>query len=530
MRLGKRQWGLVQECLEWYLQVLKQHVRGIHDVGITTGDVDQPRIFVLKTIHGVSSLAFERVQTGILLSAGARHPYSGPENSWGGFMYVTWSALKGYAEGGEGADRPFVQHGLDLDEFEQLFDYDLGSWSVVVIPEPGHPCVRWWSAAKGRWVSRGRPVRWSFCDQEPIRLGEGPNAPVLLEKAYAKPQDTNFGRHVVPPLTISHGVDVRSFQAILRCGGNLLWPSFAVGWTIPPSYGDVLFLADARVIPANMKPFQADWRIVLYPTDTWTETARELLALEKAISHELCGDWDATETNYTVQDGLVFARANGVLSEIAYHGSASYATFAGQGSDAWASAFSRRGYKRIRSMRDFWGTVEAMFRAHGPALRPEGQKASDIFFPSFYREPVRALVAQDPRAYHYEYLELKVHAPVRIPSLTAAVYPAKQARRVQRFLDAVGFTGWRIKTRYDGPPAKDASSMDRYRFSLEARFAIEEWASSPCDAKAIPGDIRRDWGSRYGALAPWHPKAFYYESSPKDLGVGWHHGYCPGGE
>ncbi len=364
-----------------------------------------------------------------------------------------------YWDGLEGVVSSFIMHRMET-------EYD--TWTVIPLPIPGWPRRQVWSARLDRIVRPNeKPVRpFDLCGAKPTRFGS-PGGPVLLQLGeWSKHQDEAYGPvraeggwHEHPPLFMSHGVDLDDLKNVVRCGG-LRWPSWAVTWRVPPTYGDVVFLGDVNVVKdlasgARRKGFY------LAGTDIWSMAGRELDMLEKAVNLELRGDgawWSgdvAREKGGWGQRGL----QNDLLASTA-------------GKDDWDSVVGAMSYSfggddtltdQIKDRRRFVSILDGIIEDH--------------------------VVDDDPYVYpprpewdghgknRYPYMELKVVGRVSLSDLPAVVYPVRARARVFAALDQLGFRGARIPYRWSGAWAAKTKHDDalRRRWAVTVTTAIVHW-------------------------------------------------------
>jgi hypothetical protein len=384
-------------------------------------------------------------------------------------------------------------------------------WTVIPIPTPGGPQYTWWSARKG---VKQKPVKVSpyrFCAEEPHRLfGPGQsNRPVLLEL-----QNSNL-----PPVFVSHGVGYHDFAAIRRCGG-LLWPSLAVTWKVPPSYGDIVFLYDVHLLINTLSPTgRAQKRLLIAPTDIWSPTARELERTEKAITHELRGTqawWAGAEHKVSRDEGYWGNR--GIQDKLLL-GATDKSDLVG------SFAPTDEVGDRVRSMNQLWSRIKKLVKLHA-------QIDPDVYG----YEDVDALKERLSRADAYSYLEVKVQGTVPVDAATACFFPRRKARTVNRFLDDMGFTGWRVPFDYTGQPSRDAGGElwdhERARWARAATDAILAWSREPCAGKVVVPESMLSSAPQaerypYRPVAPYSKAKDYGLSHEYGLHFGWTRGYCP---
>ncbi len=389
------------------------------------------------------------------------------------------------------------------------------SWDVIPIPTPGGPQFQWWSAKTGRLMEPVDVSPRRFCDDGPAEgFGGSPtgNKPALLELVSSD----------LPPVFVSHGVGLHDMKAIEGCGG-LLWPSFAVTWKVPPAYGDVVFLADVHLLIESLSPTRrtGPWRdLFLSPTDSWSPTARELADVEAAATHELRGDIEWWHGNYGVPGygAKPGGRGNRFIQDRLIASS-------GRTDDLVGTFAPDSAGSRINSMDRLWGRVRRLVQIH--------TRASGLheYEPRKATEDRLGLGAQAD-ADRYAYLELKVKGMAPISDMIVCLYPRRHARRVNAFLDRMGFVGWRVPFRYMGPVADTSSHDDeeRARWAAAATQAILEWAEDPCGrADVVPDGVRGDYPDKYPykAIAQYSLHPDYGLDAQYKHHFRWSRGYCP---
>lgn len=392
-------------------------------------------------------------------------------------------------------------------------------WTVIPIPSPGGPQVTWWSARKGTKQERVKVKPFSFCDEEPHSVfgtSQG-NRPVLLE--------LEGGRTGLPPVFVSHGLGYHDMKAVRDCGG-LLWPSMAVTWKVPPAYGDIVFLFDVHLLVNTLRPTgRAQKGVLLAASDIWSPTARELDRLEKAISHELRGTrawWaghekerDGSGRGITREDGYWGQRG---LQDKLLLGSAS--------KDDLIGGFApRQSWTVIRSMNQLWSRIKRLVKVHT-------EIEEDLYR---YEDPDSLTERLAAHGDYYAYLELKVQGLVPADSATACFFPRRRSRTTNRFLDSIGFAGWRVPFSYNGPAAADAKGLDdeeRAVWATAATRAILAWSREPCAGRiVIPDNVlsSESMAERhpYQPVAPYSRHKDYSLSREYALRFDWQRGYCP---
>lgn len=362
---------------------------------------------------------------------------------------------------------------------------------TLVVPVPGSTLpFKSWSAAKRKWIPAAPRVTVRLCDSEPVAFGNA-SGPVLLVAAAD-----------LPPLMLTHGVSRDKLRDVERCGG-FLWPSWALSWRVPPSYGDVVFVADAMVVPSNVRPTGApDKRIYIAGTDIWSPTARDLALVEKAMAWELAGDlkWWAGEREREdggwgrrgLQNDLVVQSA---MQEVV----GSWAS--GPGND-WSMT------DRLTQRRALVRRMRTIFRVHADPSDP-------------YRYPERDLEARMGEA-PYPYAEAKVTGPVRISDIPLVVYPRRNRRMVSGMLDRCDFQGTRLEVDWRGPLHGAADESERRDFARMVTDAVLWWAEDPCHRGRVGPALTMEgaWRSTYSAKAWWISASSSY--------MVWQRGFCGG--
>lgn len=342
--------------------------------------------------------------------------------------------------------------------------------NIVPVPSSSLP-FRSWSAAKRKWVAAGPRPQVRLCDAPPVQFGSA-SGPVRLEVADG-----------VPPLFLTHGVSRSDLRSVEKCGG-LLWPSWALSWRVPPTYGDVVFVADAMVIPQNIKPTGAhDKNIYVAGTDIWSPTARDLERREKAMMWEQSGDylWWAGERE--PEDGGWGRRGlqNDLVSDLG----------TGDIVGAWADLHGDYSITdRISSRRQLVRRMKRLLEVYADPEDP-------------YAYPDRD--HERPSDAPYPYAEVKVTGPVRLGDIPLVVYPRRNRALVDGILRRCEFMGSRLEIPWEGPLHAQASDEDRRAFARMVTEAILWWTQDPCFRGNVGPALRvRDsWKSSYDATAQW---------------------------
>ena len=342
---------------------------------------------------------------------------------------------------------------------EESTGMDLGSYRVYMIPAPGGPQKVTYSVKAGKTVPATKVEPYRFCDEEPVKGGFyiESDAPVLV----------NYSRKKLPPIFLSHGVSLEGLDEVRKCGG-FLWPSFAATWRVPESYGDVVFLADALILPSIMKPTGKPSRFpeaYLSGTDIWSPTAGNLAQREREMLEQLRGELDRH-----LQSDLLVQK----------YRQTSWDNLVG----TWSSRDDLT--DRITSTKKFTDIMRDTIQAHTHGS-------------SVYTYPDEDF--QSPMRHKYPYLELKVASVVKAHNMKVCLYPKQLSRRVNPRLDKLGFDGFRVPFDFDGGPRSGwghNSGLHRV-WASAATQALLKWAKDPCGYRGVRmGDhLKRQGGSKY---------------------------------
>lgn len=371
-------------------------------------------------------------------------------------------------------------------------------WRVRVVPTPGSPPEPTWSAKLNKIVPPEPVEPFRFCEAGPtVWMGKSPT-PALVQFGELDRDGYGAGKgrkkFMLPPMFLSHGVDIGDLKAVEQCGG-FLWPSFALTWRQPASYGDVVFLAPiavlTRALTTKKSPFY------LAGTDIWSPTARELIRRQAEITEQLRGQSDRIHQN----DLLLSSSAEPSWDNMVGNMSTSF------GGD-WTQT------DKITKRSDLTWTLRKIMADHVVDDDP-------------YVYPPRP--EWDSQGEHrYPYAELKVLGVVPVRSMVACFYPRKKARRVNAFLDRQNFAGFRVSFDWQGPMSDEATGSMADRDAMRRQWgsmvtsAILAWAARPCvgrnirlgDVVASPG-LRRS-SSDYRAVLHWRSRGQPYVE----------HGFC----
>ncbi len=342
---------------------------------------------------------------------------------------------------------------------ERSSGMDLGSYVLYTIPAPGGPQKVTYSVKAGKTVPATKVKPYRFCDEKPVMGGfyiEW-DAPVLV----------NYTQKKLPPIFLSHGVSLEGLDEVRKCGG-FLWPSFAATWRVPESYGDVVFLADALILPSIMKPTGKPSKFpeaYLSGTDIHSPTARDLARREQEMLEQLRGELD---------------RGNRDTFLVQKYRQTSWDNLVG----TWSSRDDLT--DRITTTKRFTDIMRENIQAHTHGS-------------SVYTYPDEDF--QVPMRHRYPYMELKVASVVSPRSMKVCLYPKQLSRRVNPRLDKLGFDGFRVPFDFDGGPRSGwgrDSGLHRV-WASAATQALLEWAKDPCGYRGVRmGDhLKRQGGSKY---------------------------------
>lgn len=350
------------------------------------------------------------------------------------------------------------------------------SISVIPIPAPGGPQVRWWSAKRQQLMSPVRLKPFRLCvSEDAVKIGDCAG-PALLKHHSRK----------LPPIFMSHGVDFTSMRHIQACGG-LLWPSLAITWKVPPSYGDVLFLADIRTLVGSLRPAgKLTKSIVTFGTDSFTMTGRQFERFERAITWELMGDrrwWNGDRSADEGSRGLRDVQNTFVVDELLDD-----LESVGTSSDDEAQT-------PIKSMGTVWRRIDRLYWRH-----------ADLSGGQYEYAPHDVVLQSIQGGDMYHYMETKVRKIVDLNSFVACFIPSDRASEAHDFLDVMGFEGWRLPFEWNGRDASLADDEERASWAKTVTEAILRWSDEPCgyDGAVIPSIMERSSES-YEAIATWYP-------------------------
>lgn len=393
-----------------------------------------------------------------------------------------------------GVDRMGIRSYMDnLDHWDGLFDAvslfleekgvkadpekEYASWSIELIPEPGRPAGRTWSALKGKVLSDEKFKAFRFCDQPSVPLGD-PLGPVLV----------SMDENKIPPLFLSHGVTLEGLEEVDRCGG-FLWPSIALTWRVPEGYGDVVFLADTQLLPEILKPSgkpSNHKHLYLAGTDIWSPTAKDLAKTQAQIAKQMRGESDRGLQSDLLLSGASKANWDNLVG-----------TFSYVGNDAKATDRIETRSALVKAMRAILDE-----HTHGP---------DPYTYPEERHRRYQA-------SYRYPYAEMKVVGVVKPSSMVACLYPKSMARKVHAMLDKIGFQGFRIPFDWDKGPRSGWVHDQRTHtlWASAATKALLAWSKRPCDT---PG-VRVGAAHEQQVEAPYEAEFSFYNGYKLSFGYG----------
>jgi hypothetical protein len=464
------------------LKTLASKLR-IRDIGI---NAERREIYLLGTARSLN----RTLRNWLIWSWQQRRGHD-PEETWDRLEYTILDIL---GETNVPQPGPISENGPWNDGRLPGGDF-ARSWTVIPIPAPGGPQHTWWSAKTGRQKLPVKVDAYTLCSEERLSLGHA-SGPALLRLANSK----------LPPVFVSHGVSIDSLPRIRRCGG-LLWPSLAITWKVPPSYGDIVLIADARLPTTFLAPLgRRDRDVVITASDSWSPSGGQLLQLEKAITWELRGDREWWDGHRSHEDGGYGMR--GVQSELVY-GSRDIDDLIGN----WAPDVSKN---PLRSMSQLWRRIKYLVDVH--------TRRSGVYE---YEPHEELKAATTEHGDLYTYIEMKVRGVLSLDGFVACLYPSRFGVRVNRLLDDVGFQGWRIPFRWTGPLEKDVTndSPERAAWASAATESLLKWAENPCESGVkVPSLMRSETRARYVSTAEYSLKRDF--DANDRLHISWRSGYC----
>lgn len=493
-------------------EVLRERM-GLTDIGVS---MRRKELYLLGA---------PRKLEGLLLNHGHRAlwsvvPTSGHDPRW--FKVHVWDDLEEVVTS-------------SLNNQTNLTDSDgyglFSEWAVIPVPKPGLPPGVWFSVRHRKKVKAKKPPVFRACEQEPVPFPCSPAYPQIIAPDFAG-----------APLMLTHSLLVEELDKVRsRCGGRLLWPSWALSWRVPAGYGDVTFVASPAAALMGLKPLgRRNPRLTVHETDAWSFVTAEVLRWEKGVNRELRGEarwWmgppgrlsltDAAEEGYWGQ--------RGVKDNLLITGFRPDQMAGGFCPDeAWEPMTKVTQLRR--RMRELVAMYERIGRERASvALVGEGVYAR-VDLRSEYDDPLYP----ERQADRYDYIEVKAQGPIPVSELPMVVYPSSRARRVERFLDQVGFEGWRLKVPYrrratreqlmvGGPVVLDFA--EDAEWAHLRTMAILRWADAlqrtglPPRGVAIPEAVvypttresmvldyrtnRRAWGRSYEPMVEIHRKYDY---------------------
>lgn len=374
-----------------------------------------------------------------------------------------------------------------LEKYHKDYKYWDG-WNIIALPTPGHPEGVWWSVKNNKRMKSPKVPRYYLCDEEKIAKG-----------SYQGPALLTLDNSKLPPIFISHGIGLHDFKQVEKCG-SLLWPSLALTWKVPPMYGDIVMLMDVRTLTDYTKPLgRPSNNVLITETDSWSPTGGELNRLEQAINLELKGDPKWWRGGYEYDEG---GRGDRTLQPNVIYGNTDPNQLIGN----WAPDAAQN---IVKTMNQFWRRVKHLTRVYS--------QFGDIYeYP-----PEQELRDELSRDDFYPYLEMKIRGPVSFNNFVACFYPRKNIKKVNSFLDKMGFEGWRVPVKWQ--PKKVDPDLDRANWARVMTAAILEWSDNPCGNLVPESMLQEGFSSQtYSAIAHWSRK-YDPEYGGK---FGWRQGYC----
>jgi hypothetical protein len=388
----------------------------------------------------------------------------------------------------------YLNNATIWDTWETAVNYGLDclglgyEWAVIPVPAKTLP-RKAWSAKRQAWLPAGPKPRFRLCGKEPVWFGSA-SGPVLFEVASD-----------LPPLMLSHGVSMRGIREVRKCGG-LLWPSWALSWRMPPTYGDVVFFGSSEVLVSTLKPTgKAQPELYLAGTDIWSPTARELERMEKAVERELSGDrawWNGDRPPEQGGWGRRDMKNDLLIEKLA--------------KDSLVGGFSHF---------DNWEITEPIKTRRQLVRRFRQLFAQYTVVGDPYAYPERdpeLSISDTP----YPYGELKVMGLVELRDLPLVVYPRRVGKTVTRLLDEQGFQGVRLPISYRGPLQADSDDTARREYAALVTRSVLAWAQEPCNTRgAHVGEALRQEGSWRNT---YEPTAWWITGASRTYA--WQRGFC----
>lgn len=331
-------------------------------------------------------------------------------------------------------------------------------WDVIPIPYPGRPDENYYSVKKDKFLSPHPLPAYSFCDEKLIEIGDAEYGSGILRNRNSK----------IPPLFISHAVAFESFKNILNCGG-FLWPSLAITWKVPPSYGDILFLADVNLLK-NATSRRVS-KFVITESDSYSPTSEKIRRLEKAIDFELRGDIKWWHNGYERSDGGMGIRR--VQDNIFYKSLDPYDVVGGLAPDQ----------KFLTSMREIWWRFKHLLKHHTKVVGPfEYEDKDELIERSFVLKPFHSsrgeILVKEESIDIYPYMEMKARGVLGINNMVACFYPKRNKKRVKTFLDKMNFKGCRIPVDVKTPKKTQSNDKERVVWANAMNQSIAKWIDS----------------------------------------------------
>lgn len=348
-----------------------------------------------------------------------------------------------------------------LDLINKKLNTDIHA-DVIPIPTPGSPQESWVSAKLKKIIKPTRIKPVNLCNIFKKEQMGNPTHSVLIK----------LNKSDMPPIFMSHGVGVHDFKLIKKCDG-LIWPSLALTWKIPPSYGDIVFIADSELLLSSVRHPSGGYAskdVIVFSTDMWSPAGLELNKYEKAITHELRGnrEWWSSDPPRPEEGGLGRRDLIDTLLSDRLHS---------EEIQVGGRTGSKIGAERYKNMTSIWRRMKYLINHHS--------KFSGVYG---YETPKELSARTADEINLYSYLEVKVVAKLDIASFPVCLYPKKLERITFKFLNDTGFRGFAVPFNYTGPNQTEASEEDRARWATSATSALLAWSKEPCKIGAIFGE------------------------------------------
>lgn len=425
------------------LGVLRRRL-GLYDVGFSP---NKKAIYLLSGVRKLEGLIRNPWPIMALLK---RHEGPSDVTVWNDYEWIFCAALSRLTK---------LRDENDWDFFD--------GWDVIPVPRPGIPTGVWISSRNMRRMAPAKPPVYRVCDTKPVDFGSSPSKPILFGASFAG-----------LPLMLSHSLHATELDKVeKKCGGSLLWPSWALSWRIPAGYGDVTFVAAPAEVVGHLASRTRG--VTIHGSDAWTYDTRLVLQWEAAVNRERRGDlqwWRGAPSNMdstaALEQGYFGDRS--LQHDLVSSGFKPEEITGGMAPDEAAEIRTVGALrKRMKHLIDVYDELGRERRAQ--SLAGEG---------SYARVDVMDLDFGDdyyPRGGdRYDYAEVKCQGVVPVRDLPMVVYPSRRARKVEGFLDRVGFRGWRLRVKWAGDlPIDGYTNFERDAAWAHARtMAILKWAAT----------------------------------------------------